>query len=199
VNHNVDHPISLYAATKKSNELLAYSYSHIFNIPVTGLRFFTVYGPWGRPDMAMYLFTKAISEEQTLKVYNYGNMKRDFTYISDIITSIARLLDKAPSGGSGSFEYDPSFVTAPYRLLNIGGSHPIDLNYFIFLIESELGKSAKKEFLPIQPGDVPETFADISELIKLIGFSPKISIEEGVKLYVAWYKEYYLNSPKHEM
>lgn len=190
---NVDHPVSLYAATKKANELMAHTYSHLFKIPTTGLRFFTVYGPWGRPDMALFLFTKAILEGKSIDVYNQGNMKRDFTFIDDIVTGVVKVLDKPPAGEpSWSGERpDPSRSAAPYRIYNIGNSSPVGLMEFIGAIEDALGKKAKKNFLPMQPGDVPATWADVDDLVKDFGYSPGVAVQEGVRKFVKWYLEYY--------
>jgi len=189
---NVDHPVSLYAATKKSGELMAHTYSHLFNIPVTCLRFFTVYGPWGRPDMAYYKFTKSIYESKEIEVYNNGQMRRDFTYIDDITEAIFRLIDKIPVPDKNwdANNPDPSSSFAPYRVYNIGNNRPVKLLDFIALLEKIIGKKAKKKFLPMQPGDVIETYADISELEKAIGYKPKTTIEEGLKEFVGWYKAY---------
>ena len=179
VTDRVDYPISLYAATKRANELMAYTYSHLYNLPTTGLRFFTVYGPWGRPDMALFKFANAIMKQQPIEIYNYGNMKRDFTYIDDVTESILRLIYRGPS------------TESPYKIYNIGNNQPVQLNYFIQVLEEHLGKKAIKKLLPMQPGDVPETFADIDELVKDINYKPKVSIEEGIKRFVEWYKDYY--------
>ncbi|KAA9013366.1 NAD-dependent epimerase/dehydratase family protein [Niallia endozanthoxylica] len=183
----VDRPISIYAATKRANELLAYSYSSIYKIPSTGLRLFTVYGPWGRPDMALFTFTDAIINNQPIEVYNNGNMKRDFTYIDDVVESIYRLIKKGP----------PKNTRVPYKIYNIGHNAPLRLNYFIELIEEELGKKAVKKYLPMQPGDVQETFADIEELENDINYSPIVTAEEGIKRFIRWYKEYYQISKKN--
>lgn len=193
VQHNVDHPISLYAATKKANELMAHTYSHLFNLPTTGLRFFTVYGPWGRPDMALFLFTKAILEGQPIKVFNNGQMKRDFTFVDDIVEGIIRLLNKIPSPNPewSGIQPDPGTSSAPYKIYNIGNNKPVELLYFISVLEDALGKKAIKEFEPMQLGDVPETFADIDDLINDVGFKPNTSIEEGISKFVLWYKNYY--------
>ena len=193
VHHNVDHPISLYAATKKANELMAHTYSSLYKIPTTGLRFFTVYGPYGRPDMALYLFTKAIFEGKPIDVYNHGKMKRDFTYIDDIVEAIVRLLPAVPAGNpdwSGAHP-DPATSFAPYKIFNIGNNKPVALMTFIEVLEKKIGIPAVKNFLPIQPGDVPETYADIDALEKAVGFKPRTSIEEGVSRFVDWYKTYY--------
>lgn len=190
----VDHPISLYAASKKANELMAHTYASLFGLPCTGLRFFTVYGPWGRPDMALFLFTKAILAGKPIQVFNYGNMLRDFTYIDDIIEGIVRLLQKGPalpkSGWDGA-EPDPGTSFAPYRLYNIGNNHPVSLKYFIDVLEQKLGVKAVREYLPLQPGDVPETFADVDDLMEDTGFKPVTTIEEGISRFVDWYKAYY--------
>jgi len=192
-NDNVDHPVSLYAATKKSNELMAHTYSNLYDIPVTGLRFFTVYGPWGRPDMAYYSFTKDIIEGNQISIFNHGEMKRDFTYIDDIIDGIVCLIDKIPVPDKGwennSQKVSTSF--APYRLYNIGNNKPVELMKFIEILEEKIGKKAEKKFLPMQPGDVLETYADIDDLTRLTGFRPKINIDEGLEKFVKWYKEYY--------
>jgi UDP-glucuronate 4-epimerase len=189
----VDHPISLYAASKKSNELMAHSYSHLFGIPTTGLRFFTVYGPWGRPDMAYFLFADAISKGVPIQVFNQGQMKRDFTYIDDIVSGVLLVADRpATSNPSYDPEHpDPSSSTAPYKLYNIGNSSPVPLLEFIEAIETGLGKKAKMEFLPIQPGDVVETYADISELVQDMGYEPKISVAQGVAEFTNWYVNFY--------
>lgn len=176
---NVDHPISLYAATKKADELMAFTYAHLYKIPLTGLRFFTVYGPWGRPDMAYFSFTNKIYADEPIKIFNNGDMLRDFTYIDDIVNGIELVIDKAPEGED------------PYKIYNIGNNRPEKLMYFIETLENSLEKKAKKEFLPMQPGDVYQTYADISELEKDFGFKPKTTIEEGLKKFADWYKEYY--------
>ncbi len=193
VHHNVDHPVSLYAATKKSNELMAHTYASLYNIPCTGLRFFTVYGPWGRPDMAYFSFTRSIMEERPIDVFNYGKMQRDFTYIDDIIEGVVRVMDKIPAPNKGWDGNHPDSATsyAPYRLYNIGNHKPVELMYFIEALEGCLGKKARKSFLPMQPGDVPTTYADVDDLIKDVGFKPSIGIEEGIKYFVGWYKKYY--------
>ncbi|OQY15729.1 MAG: NAD-dependent epimerase [Desulfobacterium sp. 4572_20] len=190
---NVDHPISLYAATKKSNELMAHTYSHLYDIPTTGLRFFTVYGPWGRPDMALFIFTKAILEDRTIDVFNHGRMKRDFTYIDDIVTGVITVLDKPPQGDSGwsGKDPDPSRSRAPYRLYNIGNNSPVELMEFIEAIEKALGKNATKNFLPMQPGDVPATWADVDDLVKDFGYAPSVTIQEGVSRFVKWYMDFF--------
>ncbi|MGE3261137.1 MAG: NAD-dependent epimerase [Bacteriovoracia bacterium] len=193
VHQNVDHPISLYAATKKANELMAHTYAHLYRLPVTGLRFFTVYGPWGRPDMALFLFTKAILEGRPIDVFNGGNMRRDFTFVEDIVEGLVRALDKvaAPNANWDSNAPDPATSTAPYRLYNIGNNQPVDLMHFIEAIEKAVGKKAIKNLMPLQPGDVPETFADVEDLVRDVGFKPATSIEDGVKKFVAWYRQYY--------
>ncbi len=198
-SHSVDHPISLYAATKKSNELMAHSYSHLYGLPSTGLRFFTVYGPWGRPDMALFLFTQAILDGEPIKVFNHGNMMRDFTFVDDIISSIRLLFDKkaSPSSSYISDEPDPSISSAPYRIFNIGNSQPISLMEYITALEDSLGLKACKHYLPLQPGDVPSTSADTSKLKKWIGFKPSTSITDGISRFVSWYLEYYGSSSVH--
>ena len=191
ISDSADHPISLYAATKKSNELMAHSYSHLFGIPTTGLRFFTVYGPYGRPDMALFQFTKAILENKPIQVYNYGEMKRDFTYIDDIVEGVKRVLDHTPQIDSSSRK-DPSVSnTAPYKIYNIWNSTPVRLMVYIEAIEYKLGVLAKKEMLPMQPGDVPMTWADTSDLQTDLGYFPGVSIKEGVSQFIDWYKAYY--------
>ncbi len=190
VHQNVDHPLSLYAATKKSNELMAHTYSNLYKIPTTGLRFFTVYGPWGRPDMAAFLFTKAIFEGRPIDVYNFGNMKRDFTYIDDIVEGIFRLIPVIPSPDNDwkGENPDPSSSFAPYKIYNIGNNQPVELLKFIEILEEHTGKKANKNLLPMQPGDVYETFADVQDLMKTVGFKPKTNIEEGLKEFVDWFK-----------
>lgn len=193
VHHNVDHPVSLYAATKKANELMAHTYSHLYGLSSTGLRFFTVYGPWGRPDMALFLFTSAILEGKPIKVFNHGRMQRDFTYIDDIVEGVVRVMGKIPEPNpawSGNSP-DPGTSYAPYRIYNIGNNNPVGLMEFIEVIEKALGRKAKKEFLDLQMGDVPATYADIDDLMKDVGFKPSTSIEVGVERFVAWYKDYY--------
>ena len=193
VHDNVDHPISLYAASKKSNELMAHTYSHLYRLPVTGLRFFTVYGPWGRPDMALFLFTKAILKGEPIKVFNFGKMRRDFTYIDDIVEGMVRLLDKPPSPNpswSGD-RPDPGSSLAPYKIYNIGNNHPVELMRFIEVLEMKLGRKAEKNMMPLQPGDVPETYADVEDLVRDVGFKPDTAIEVGIERFVTWYREYY--------
>jgi UDP-glucuronate 4-epimerase len=193
VHQNVDHPISLYAATKKANELLAHSYAHLYRLPTTGLRFFTVYGPWGRPDMAMYLFTRAILEGKPIDVFNNGEMERDFTYVDDIVEALVRVGDRpaAPDPNWNSAKPDPSTSSAPYRIYNIGNNAPVKLLQLIEVIERATGKNAIKNFMPIQPGDVPATYADIEDLARDVGFAPRTPIETGVERFVDWYRGYY--------
>jgi UDP-glucuronate 4-epimerase len=193
VHHNVDHPVSLYAASKKANELMAHTYSHLYGLSCTGLRFFTVYGPWGRPDMALFLFTKAILEEKSIKVFNHGRMQRDFTYIDDIIEGVVRVIGRLPEPNpnwSGNHP-DPGTSYARYKIYNIGNNHPVELMEFIAVIEKVLGKEAKKEFLDLQPGDVPATYADVDNLIRDVGFKPGTPIETGIECFIEWFKEYY--------
>ena len=193
VHHNVDHPISLYAATKKANELMAHTYASLFRIPCTGLRFFTVYGPWGRPDMALFIFTKSIVEGKPIEVFNHGKMKRDFTFIDDVVEGIVRVIDKIPESNpkwdGGSPDSATSF--APYRLYNIGNNNPVDLLRFVDVLESCLGKKAERKLLPLPAGDVPATYADVDDLMKDVGFKPATPIEVGIKKFVEWYKAYY--------
>ena len=190
---NVDHPISLYAATKKSNELMAHTYSHLYNIPTTGLRFFTVYGPWGRPDMAVFLFTKAVFDGKAIDVYNNGNMSRDFTYIDDIVEGIVRTMDNPPKGNDkwSGMDPDPGSSKAPYKIYNIGRNAPVSLMDFIGSIEKHSGKEAEKNMMPIQPGDVQSTYADVEDLIADTGYRPKVSIDEGISKFVDWYVGFY--------
>ncbi len=193
VHDNVDHPVSLYAATKKSNELMAHTYSHLFDIPCTGLRFFTVYGPWGRPDMALFKFTKQILAGEPIDVYNYGHHRRDFTYIDDIVEGIVRVLDRVASANpdwSGDTP-DPHSSSSPYRLYNIGSNNPVDLLKYIEVLEQTLGIEAEKNLLPMQLGDVPETFADVDDLIRDVGYKPSTAITTGIQNFVDWYKAYY--------
>lgn len=191
--HNVDHPVSLYAASKKSNELMAHTYSHLFKIPTTGLRFFTVYGPWGRPDMAVYLFTKAIFEDQPIQVFNYGEMRRDFTYIDDIVEGVIRVNDNPPTENPDwdSTSDDPSRSSAPYKIYNIGNNNPVKLMDFITAIENKIGKGAQKNMLPIQAGDVPSTYADVTDLIEDLGYKPQTPIQDGINAFVDWYKDFF--------
>lgn len=193
VHHNVDHPVSLYAASKKANELMAHTYSHLFRLPTTGLRFFTVYGPWGRPDMALFLFTRAILAGEPIDVYNYGKCQRDFTYIDDIVEGVIRVLDRVPQPNpewSGD-RPDPASSLAPYRVYNIGNNNPVALERFIAVIEDTLGMKAKKNLLPLQPGDVPATYADIDDLTRDTGFRPSTPLEVGIPRFIEWYREYY--------
>jgi UDP-glucuronate 4-epimerase len=192
-SHNVDHPVSLYAATKKSNELMAHTYSHLFGLPTTGLRFFTVYGPWGRPDMALFLFTKAILEGRPIDVFNHGQMRRDFTYVDDIVDGVVAVLDRPalPHAGYRADEPDPSASNAPYRIFNIGSHAPVPLLDFIGHLESALGRKAEKRMLPMQSGDVPATYADVGALNRWGGVAPKTSIADGIDRFVRWYRDYY--------
>ena len=193
VHHNVDHPVSLYAASKKANELMAHTYSHLFGLACTGLRFFTVYGPWGRPDMALFLFTRAILERKPIKVFNHGKMQRDFTYIDDIIEGVVRIMGRLPEQNPSwnGDNPDPGTSYARYKIYNIGNNNPVELMEFIAVIEKVLGREAKKEFLDLQPGDVIATYADIDDLIKDVGFKPGTSIDTGIRRFVEWFKEYY--------
>jgi len=193
VHDNVDHPISLYAATKKANELMAHAYSHLYELPATGLRFFTVYGPWGRPDMAMYIFAKAISEGHPIKLFNRGEMRRDFTYIDDVVEAVERLIAKIPGSAEPRPDgnSDPSTTSAPWRIYNIGNNRSVEVPRVVTLLEHELGRKAKIELLPMQSGDVPETCADIEDLMREVGFRPATSIEEGVRKFVAWFRQYH--------
>ncbi|MBV8520381.1 MAG: NAD-dependent epimerase [Acidobacteria bacterium] len=190
---NVDHPVSLYAATKKANELMAHTYSHLFGVPTTGLRFFTVYGPWGRPDMALFKFTRGILEETPIEVYNEGRMVRDFTYVDDVAEGVVRVLDHvaAPDPDFDPTQPRPSRSRAPYRVFNIGNNRPVQLLDYIHVLEECLGKKARMELLPMQPGDVPSTMADVSQLEEAVGFRPVTSVRDGVAAFVAWYKNYY--------
>ena len=193
VHHNVDHPVSLYAATKKANELMAHTYSSLYGLPTTGLRFFTVYGPWGRPDMALFLFTKAILEGRPIDVFNHGKMQRDFTFIDDIVEGVFRVVERVPAGEpawSGA-NPDPGGSYAPYKIYNIGNNNPVELLHFIGVIEKGLGREAQKNLLPIQPGDVPATFADVDDLMRDVGFRPATSIEDGIAKFLEWYRGYY--------
>ncbi len=193
VHHNVDHPVSLYAASKKSNELMAHCYSHLFGISTTGLRFFTVYGPWGRPDMALFLFTKAIIEGKTIDVFNNGRMKRDFTYIDDIVEGVVRVIKNParPDPNWSGKDPDPGTSTAPYRIYNIGSNRPVLLMDFIETIEKYLGMEAKKNYLPLQPGDVPASHADVTDLMKDFGYCPQTTVKEGIRRFLEWYLEFY--------
>jgi UDP-glucuronate 4-epimerase len=193
IHDNVDHPLSLYAATKKANELMAHTYSSLYGLPTTGLRFFTVYGPWGRPDMALFTFTKAILAGKPIDVFNYGNHKRDFTYVEDIVEGVVRALDHiaAPNSEWSSEQPDPGTSNAPYRLYNIGNQQPVDLMRYIAVLEACLGKEAEKNLLPLQPGDVPDTWADVEDLARDVGYKPSTPVEEGVKRFVDWYLDFY--------
>lgn len=188
---SVDHPISLYAASKKANELMAHTYSYLYDLPTTGLRFFTVYGPWGRPDMAYFKFVQAIEAGEPINVYNFGNMQRDFTYIDDIVEGVVRVMHRPPTRLVSSSASSESSNTPPYKIYNIGNHQPVPLGRFIEVIEQSLGKEAKKNFLPMQPGDVPTTYADIDDLMQDIGFQPRTSIEQGIAQFVQWYRAYY--------
>jgi UDP-glucuronate 4-epimerase len=193
VQDNVDHPISLYAASKKANELMAHAYSHLYRLPATGLRFFTVYGPWGRPDMAMFIFAKAIVEGAPIKLFNHGNMRRDFTFIDDVSEAVVRLMDHPPQGNpewSGD-KPDPATSEAPWKIYNIGNNRPEELMHVVSLLEKEFGRTAIKEMLPMQPGDVPATYADIEDLAREIGFRPATAIEEGIARFAEWYRAYH--------
>lgn len=193
VHHNVDHPISLYAATKKANELMAHTYSYLYGIPTTGLRFFTVYGPWGRPDMALFLFTRAILEERPIDVFNYGKMQRDFTYIDDVIEGITRVIERIaqPNARWSGDKPDAATSCVSYKLYNIGNNNPVELMRFIEILEDCLGKKARKNLLPMQDGDVPSTYADVDDLMEDMCFKPSTPIEEGIKRFAEWYKSYY--------
>ena len=195
VHHNVDHPVSLYAASKKSNELMAHTYSHLFDLPCTGLRFFTVYGPWGRPDMALFLFTKAILADKPIDVFNHGKMRRDFTYIDDIVEGVFRVMKNRPDPNSqwSGDAPDPGTSYARYKIYNIGNNNPVELMDFIKAIEDALGKTAIKNFMDLQPGDVPATYANVDDLIRDVGFKPATSVADGIGKFVAWYKDYYRN------
>jgi UDP-glucuronate 4-epimerase len=196
VSDNVDHPVSLYAATKKSNELMAHTYSHLFSLPTTGLRFFTVYGPWGRPDMALWIFAKAISEGKKFQLFNFGKMRRDFTFIDDIVEGVVRTIDKVatPNPVWNSASPSPESSRAPYRLFNIGNNNPVELVEIVALLEDFIGKKAEYDLVPIQPGDVPETCADVSALMEWVGFSPQTDIRTGLHSFVAWLKDYLQNT-----
>ena len=188
VSDNVDNPVSLYAATKKANELMAHSYSHLYSLPITGLRFFTVYGPWGRPDMAYFKFVRAIEKNQPINIFNYGKMQRDFTYIDDVIEGVVRVMHQPPKPYSNK---DKEHSNARYKIYNIGNNKPVELLTFIKVIEKAMGKEAQKNFLPMQPGDVPRTYADVDELMQDVGFKPTTTIEEGIEKFVRWYKDFY--------
>ncbi len=193
VHDNVDHPLSLYAATKKANELMAHTYSHLYQVPMTGLRFFTVYGPWGRPDMALFLFTKAILQGRPIEVFNFGKMRRDFTYIDDIVEGVVRVMDRPaqPNPKWSGRQPDPGTSQAPYKIYNIGNNQPVELLRFIEVLEQQLGRKAEKNLMPLQPGDVPETYADVEDLVRDIGFKPSTPIEVGIERFVTWYRSYY--------
>ncbi len=193
VHDNVDHPLSLYAASKKANELMAHTYSHLYRLPTTGLRFFTVYGPWGRPDMALFLFTRAILEGRPIRVFNYGRHRRDFTYIDDIVEGVIRVLDRIPEPNpawNGDLP-DAATSSAPYRLYNIGNNRPVELMHYIEVLERCLGRQAEKEMLPLQPGDVPDTYADVADLVEQLDYKPATTVEDGVARFVDWYRGYY--------
>jgi UDP-glucuronate 4-epimerase len=193
VHHNVDHPMSLYAATKKANELMAHTYSNLYDLPTTGLRFFTVYGPWGRPDMALFKFTKKILAGEPIDVFNFGNHRRDFTYIDDIVEGVVRVMEKTPEPNSdwSGDDPDPATSRAPWRVYNIGNNQPVELMRYIEVIEECLGKEAEKNLLPMQPGDVPDTYADVAALTSDVGYKPDTPIEEGVRKFIDWYRDYY--------
>jgi len=193
VHDNVDHPVSLYAASKKANELMAHTYSHLYRIPTTGLRFFTVYGPWGRPDMALFMFTRNILAGTPIDVFNYGNHRRDFTYIDDIVEGVVRVLDRIPGPNPdwNSDAPDSASSNAPYRLYNIGNNQPVELMHYIEVLENCLGLQAEKNMLPLQPGDVPATYADVTDLVRDVGYKPDMSVEQGIANFVAWYRDYY--------
>lgn len=193
VHHNVDHPLSLYAASKKANELMAHTYSHLYGLPTTGLRFFTVYGPWGRPDMALFLFTKNILAGKPIDVFNYGKHRRDFTYIDDIVEGVIRVLDKTaqPNPQWSGDNPDPGTSKAPFRVYNIGNNQPVDLMHYIEVLQDCLGKKAELNLLPLQPGDVPDTYADVTDLVNDVGYKPDTSVEEGIRNFVKWYLEFY--------
>ena len=193
VHDNVDHPLSLYGASKKANELMAHAYAHLFGLPTTGLRFFTVYGPWGRPDMAMWIFASAIIAGQPIKLFNHGNMRRDFTYVDDVVESVVRLVDRAPSANpkwSGETP-DPGSSSAPWRVYNIGNNNPVELLEVVRLLEETIGKKAKRELLPMQPGDVPATYADVDDLMREVDFKPATPIAEGIARFIDWYRSYH--------
>ncbi len=193
VHDNVDHPISLYAATKKANELMAHAYSYLYDLPTTGLRFFTVYGPWGRPDMAMFMFAKAIAENRPIRLFNYGRMRRDFTYVDDAIEAVERVISRVPArtGPPPGGEPDPASSAAPWRIYNIGNNRTVEVLRVVELLEQEFGRKAKTELVPMQPGDVPETCADVDDLMRNVGFRPSTPIEQGVHKFVAWYRDYH--------
>ncbi|NBC48234.1 MAG: NAD-dependent epimerase/dehydratase family protein [Gammaproteobacteria bacterium] len=193
VHDNVDHPLSLYAASKKANELMAHTYSHLYQLPTTGLRFFTVYGPWGRPDMALFLFTRAILAGEPINVFNYGRHRRDFTYVDDIVEGVIRVLDRVPEPNTSwnGAEPDSATSSAPYRLYNIGNNKPVELMHYIETLERCLGKTAEKNLLPLQPGDVPDTYADVTDLVEQVDYRPSTRVEDGIARFVDWYRDYY--------
>ena len=193
MHQNVDHPLSVYSASKKSNELMAHTYSHLYRLPTTGLRFFTVYGPWGRPDMALFLFTKAILSNEKIKVFNHGQHRRDFTYIDDIVEGIIHTLDSPATHNSDwdSEKPDPGTSDAPWRVYNIGNNKPVELMDYIAALEKALGKKAEKEFLPLQAGDVPDTYANVDDLVEQFNYKPNTSIEDGINSFVSWYRDYF--------
>ena len=193
VHDNVDHPLSLYAASKKANELMAHTYSHLYNLPTTGLRFFTVYGPWGRPDMALFLFTDAIVNNRPIQVFNFGNHRRDFTFVDDITEGVIRTLDHLaePNPDWSGLTSDPGSSRDPWRVYNIGNSSPVNLMDYIEALEHELGRTAAKEFLPMQPGDVPDTYADVDQLMHDVHYKPETTVQEGIRRFVTWYRDYY--------
>lgn len=193
VHDNVDHPISLYAATKKANELMAHAYSHLYGLPATGLRFFTVYGPWGRPDMAMFIFAKAIAEGQPIRLFNHGRMRRDFTYVDDVVEAVERVIARVPARDSvpPSGELDPGSSAAPWRIYNIGNNRTVEISRVVELLEQEFGRKAKAELVPMQPGDVPETCADVDDLMRDVGFRPATPIEDGIRNFATWYREFH--------
>jgi UDP-glucuronate 4-epimerase len=193
VHENVDHPLSLYGASKKANELMSHAYAHLFGLPVTGLRFFTVYGPWGRPDMAVWIFTKAILAGEPIKLFNNGNMRRDFTYVDDVVESVVRLVDRRAAGNPdfSTASPDPGSSSARWRVYNIGNNKPVELLEVVRLLEEALGKKAKRELLPMQPGDVPATYADVDDLIRDVGFRPATRIAEGIRRFIEWYRAYH--------
>jgi len=193
VHENVDHPLSLYGASKKANELMSHAYAHLFGLPTTGLRFFTVYGPWGRPDMAMWIFTKAILAGEPIKLFNNGNMRRDFTYVDDVVESVARLVDRRPAGNPdfSTASPDPGSSSAPWRVYNIGNNKPVELLEVVRLLEETLGKKAKRELMPMQPGDVPATYADVDDLMRDVDFRPATPIAEGIRRFTEWYRAYH--------
>jgi UDP-glucuronate 4-epimerase len=193
IHENVDHPLSLYGASKKANELMSHAYAHLFALPATGLRFFTVYGPWGRPDMAMWIFTKAILAGEPIKLFNNGNMRRDFTYVDDVVESVVRLVDRRPAGNPdfSTASPDPGSSSAPWRVYNIGNNKPVELLEVVSLLEEALGKKARRELLPMQPGDVPATYADVDDLMRDVGFRPATPIAEGIRRFIEWYRAYH--------